>query len=53
MSKVEETNALIETLIDLIENGADIDYQRAILVDMAKSLAIIADAMSGKENNET
>ena len=50
MSKLEETNAVIETLSKLMEKGEKTNYERVILLDIAKSLAIIADKLCGAES---
>lgn len=47
MSRFEENNKLVETLKDLEDKG--IKYDRTVvLLDIAKSLAIIADKLSDR-----
>lgn len=47
MSRLEENNALVKTLKDLEDKG--IRYDRTVvLLDIAKSLAIIADKLSDR-----
>ena len=48
MSKLEETNHMIDFLKKLEETGFDFD-NKAILADIAKSLAMIADKLCGAE----
>ncbi len=49
MSKLEETNTLIDTITKLAEAGIPSNIQTTtVLLDIAKSLAIIADTMSGE-----
>lgn len=47
--KLEETKAMIEILTKLMEKGEKTNYERVILLDIAKSLAIIADYFGGLE----
>jgi len=47
MSKLEETNLLIDYITKLKETGLTVDNS-VILADIAKSLAIIADSVSNK-----
>lgn len=44
MSKLEETNVLISACAKIEEAGIHIDYN-AVLLDIAKSLAMIADKL--------
>lgn len=46
MNKLEETNQLIDTLAELSKEGIECDAKISILMDMAKSLAIIADSIN-------
>ena len=48
--KLEETNTVIETLTKLMEKGEKTNYERVILLDIAKSLAIIADKLCVAES---
>lgn len=52
MSKLAETNALIDACTKIQEVGVQIDDYHAVLLDIAKSLAIIADNLSEKEEEE-
>lgn len=47
MSKLEETNLLLEYIAKIKETGLEVDNS-VILADIAKSLAIIADSVSNK-----
>lgn len=52
MNKLEETNRIIDTIVDLEKSGVKVDYA-ALLADIAKSLAMIADKLcevKGEEN---
>ena len=51
MSKLEETNSLIDYMGKFKEIGIDID-NTIILFDIAKSLAMIADKLCGAESEE-
>lgn len=51
MSKLNETNMLIDTYTRIKEHGLDVDNY-AILLDIAKSLAIIADSITREAVNE-
>lgn len=51
MSKLNETNMLIDTYTRIKEHGIEVD-NHAILLDIAKSLAIIADSMTREAVNE-
>ena len=51
MSKLEETNLMIDYLAKLNESGIKID-DSVILVDIAKSLAMIADKLCGAESED-
>ena len=52
MSKLSETNALIATVETVnTEHGMKLS-NKALLCDIAKSLAIIADSLSEKEEKE-
>lgn len=48
MSRLEENNTLVKTLKDLDDKGIRYDRTVALLVDIAKSLAIIADKLSDR-----
>ena len=52
MSKLEETNELIDYITKLKESGFNIDNV-IMLADIAKSLAMIADKLCGTESEET
>lgn len=47
MSRFEENNRLVETLKDLEDKGITYD-KTVVLLDIAKSLAIIADKLSDR-----
>lgn len=53
MSKLDETNKLINDIVELEKSGEIAFHHKtvgeAILVDIAKSLAIIADSMNKEE----
>lgn len=49
MSKLAETNSMIDYMIKLDELGHNID-NTVILVDIAKSLAMVADKLCGAES---
>lgn len=51
MSKLEETNALINACAKIEEAGIRIDYN-GVLLDIAKSLAMIADKLCGAESED-
>lgn len=51
MSKLKETNKLIDCITRLKESGLDVD-NIVILADIAKSLAMIADKLCGAESEE-
>lgn len=51
MSKLEETNLLIGCMTKLKESNLNIDNTAALL-DIAKSLAMIADKLCGSESEE-
>lgn len=51
MSKLEETNSIIDYVAKLGELGIDID-NTVILADIAKSLAIIADKLCEAESED-
>ena len=46
MTKLEETKLIIETAAELTGNGIGVNVTEAMLMDIAKSLAIIADSMN-------
>ncbi len=46
MNKLEETNQTIDTLAELSKKGIKCDARIAMLMDIAKSLAIIADSIN-------
>lgn len=48
MSKLEDTNALINACAKFEEAGIRIDYT-AVLLDIAKSLAMIADKLCDED----
>lgn len=48
MSKLKETNLLIDYLIKLKESKIEID-NAALLADIAKSLAMIAEKLGGTD----
>ena len=49
MSKLEETNSMIDCLKKIEELGLEVD-NTAILADIAKSLAMIADKLCEEES---
>ena len=49
MSRLEETNALIDACTRFEEAGIKMDYN-AVLLDIAKSLAMIADKLCGADS---
>lgn len=49
MSKLEETNLLIDYITKLKETGLNVD-NTVMLADIAKSLAMIADKLCGEES---
>ena len=51
MSRLTETNELIDAYTKTEAEGIKVD-NRPILLDIAKSLAIIADSLSEKEEEE-
>lgn len=51
MSKLEETNSLIDYIIKLRESNLNVD-DTAMLLDIAKSLAMIADKLCGSERED-
>lgn len=51
MSKLEETNLLIDYMTKAKEARIDID-NTVVLADMAKSLAMIADKLCGAESED-
>ena len=52
MSKLEETNAMIDYVTKLKESGLTVE-NTVFLADIAKSLAIIADKLCKAESEET
>ena len=46
MTKPEDTKLTIKTIEELTENGIGVSVTEAMLMDIAKSLAIIADSMN-------
>lgn len=58
MKKIDETNALIDTITELQEhsvlNSAALSQlaQVTMLADIAKSLAMIADSLNAEKENE-
>ena len=56
MSRLEETKSLINFMNKLDEQGFNVDSKitsAVILVDIAKSLAMIADKLCGTESEDT
>ena len=51
MSKLEETNLMIDYLVKLDKSGIKID-DTVIFTDIAKSLAMIADKLCGAESEK-
>ena len=51
MSKLKETNKLIDYLANLDESGPKVD-NTVILTDIAISLAMIADKLCGTESED-
>lgn len=51
MSKLAETNSMIDYITKLEESGLNVD-KTVILADIAKSLAMIADKLCGAESEE-
>lgn len=51
MSKLEETNLMIEFITEAEKSGLKFD-NKIILADIAKSLAMIADKLCEKEREE-
>lgn len=51
MSKLEETNLLIDYITKLKETGHNVD-NTVMLADIAKSLAMIADKLCGAESED-
>ena len=49
MNKLEETNKLIDYITRLKESGLNVD-NTVLLIDIAKSLAMIADKLCGAES---
>lgn len=49
MSKLKETNLLIDYITTLKESGLNVD-NTVMLADIAKSLAMIADKLCGTES---
>jgi len=49
MSKLEETNSMIDCLTKIEKTGLKVDNTE-ILADIAKSLAMIADKLCGAES---
>lgn len=54
MSKLEMTNQIINTLKNGIKNGItnDVTSDTLLLMDIAQSLSIIADALSKKNGSD-
>lgn len=46
MTKLEDTELTIKTIEELTKNGIGVSITEAMLMDIAKSLAIIADSMN-------
>lgn len=51
MSKIEETNLLIDYITKLKESGLNVN-NTIMLADIAKSLAMIADKLCGTESED-
>ena len=51
MSKLEETNSLIDCVATLKKSGINVD-DTIVLPDIAKSLAMIADKLCGTESDD-
>lgn len=51
MSKLEETNKMIDAIVELEKSGTKVDYT-ALLADIAKSLAMIADKLCEEAESE-
>ena len=51
MSKLEETNLMIDFITKLSESNIKVDYG-VILADIAKSLAMIADKLCRAESED-
>ena len=51
MSKLKETNLLIDYITKATEAGFDVG-NKALLADIAKSLAMIADKLCGAESED-
>lgn len=51
MSKLNETNLMVDCITKLNESGINVD-NAMILADIAKSLAIIADKLCEAESEE-
>lgn len=51
MSKLEETNKLIDYMTKLVESNLNVD-NTVMLADIAKSLAMIADKLCEKESED-
>ena len=52
MKRIEEYDKLLEYVTQLEENGIKVDVCGLFTADIAKSLAIIADKLTEKENEE-
>lgn len=52
MSKLEETNLLIDYITKLQNAGLNANHTATILVDIAKSLAMIADKLCEAESED-
>ena len=50
MNKLEETNKIMDTIIELEKSGIKVEYT-ALLGDIAKSLAMIADKLCEVADN--
>lgn len=51
MSKLEETNLMIDYITKLKESGLNVDNS-IMLADIAKSLAMIVDKLCGTESED-
>ena len=51
MTKLEETEKIIEGLGEMKARGVDVDVEKVLLADIAKSMAIIADRLCGKDDD--
>ena len=52
MSKLADTNALVENYVKIAAAGLRIEDYNDVLLDIAQSLAIIADSLSEREEKK-